>query len=1334
MNESTSRSRTARSNSDWATKLQAEQISGSPCEPHPSVVKTRLNPTSLSQYIRLENCERYLRFRLVPSDVERLEKRWGITAQPLTPLLKESGADFEQNIANQLAAKGEAIVDLDKKDINETLKWLREVKEPTILLQPTLAAPIGKFTCSGRADVIHLSRNRQNQLKVLIADIKASRKEKTEHRLQVAIYARMIQSLAKEHNLPVEEIRGAVLTKQDDGSYPSLGPDTPTFELETYYSILDRLVVHEDAVVNQVINQPFERAFYHLSPKCDGCLYNALCMYDSAERLDLALTPNITAVEKRVLNEAGIMTISELANLMELPAQGQTDLRPVASNQETLDVLRNRWPVAPNLPFLVQRAKAAMRHFDPTADYRSYLIGSGFGTLPRDEDYPDLVKIFFDAQRDYLQDRVYMISALIIGPLGERTIVSRADCPPNDEIEKELLVEWIRKVIEALSEVALGNQATVHLYCYNRYDQKVLLDALKSHLSEVASIPAFFDLLTQHPALTQPIISFLADEVKERLNSGRVCAPLHDVARWRGFDWKDDRYDYFSLFRSRMFDNRRPVSRAENGRLVPSRSSEQEGGTEKIAIETASRFNSQIPLEYAYASWGRLPEGKEDSRLLAPFRQVDLAILTSFAAMRVRALRKIEQSFKIKARFLDKEPISLPTLADTTDEVGLVQSLREFLYMEHHTALQANLLNYALPIDRRVQSGQAMLLKFVQGSGNNLYAFKPEFGLIGVDPVLTMNGCRLKEGDWVVCNLSDPNISANQIKHGRLATIEAISKDEVVLQLLSINFPNGDFRYFHKSNLEPTVGSLYTIDPMSDDLNTDKILDALANIDSNAFFRWLEEKPADRAFSHETYNFYKKFVDLIDSFLKNRNRKLTLRQREVISGCANKPLILVQGPPGTGKSYTLAWAILARIAAAAIQGKPCRVLISCKTHNAINVELKALAESLQQIAGFSSNQFGGQALRSLAIYKLVNDLGDTVPLGVQPLNAYQEKQGLETIIQNQYVVFGATSGGAYNLMKYRTLGGRSIDWVTKTFDLVVIDEASQMSIPEGVLAGSFLKAQGNMIVVGDHRQMPPIIAHPWKDELKRSASENKPYVSFFEALIDRGFDQVKLDESFRLHEQIAEFLRANVYEKDGINFHSRRRDVIPQLPRLQPFIDAVLNPQFPIVVVEHTEQMSQQFNLVELELTRPLIDACVRYLSLDGKNGIGIVVPHRAQKALLRAEFPDLAEVNSIDTVERFQGDERDVIIVTATASDPDYVRNECDFLLNLNRLNVAISRPRKKLIVLASRTVVDFLTSDLEVFEQSAIWKRLFHHYTPDILDQRSINGYQVIVRGRKV
>ncbi|MDQ3702350.1 MAG: Upf1 family helicase, partial [Chloroflexota bacterium] len=149
-------------------------------------------------------------------------------------------------------------------------------------------------------------------------------------------------------------------------------------------------------------------------------------------------------------------------------------------------------------------------------------------------------------------------------------------------------------------------------------------------------------------------------------------------------------------------------------------------------------------------------------------------------------------------------------------------------------------------------------------------------------------------------------------------------------------------------------------------------------------------------------------------------------------------------------------------------------------------------------------------------------------------------------------------------------------------------------------------------------------------------------------------------------------------------------------------------PAHAVVVVEHGDVTSHQFNEVELALISPLLEACSTHLRLDSASGIGVVVPHRAQRAMLRARFPALAAADAIDTVERFQGGERDVIVVSATASDPDYILSEADFLLNPNRLNVALSRPRRKLIVLASTALLRLLTSDPDLFEQAALWKRL--------------------------
>jgi superfamily I DNA and/or RNA helicase len=226
---------------------------------------------------------------------------------------------------------------------------------------------------------------------------------------------------------------------------------------------------------------------------------------------------------------------------------------------------------------------------------------------------------------------------------------------------------------------------------------------------------------------------------------------------------------------------------------------------------------------------------------------------------------------------------------------------------------------------------------------------------------------------------------------------------------------------------------------------------------------------------------------------------------------------------------------------------------------------------------------------------------------------------------------------------------------------------------------------------------------------------------------------VALDESFRLHESIAQFLQDNIYVHDGIHFFSKRKALLDPSPTIDPYVDRTLDPAYPLVVIEHSERGSQQYNELESELLAPIIEVCANQIRLDGRDGIGVVVPHRAQKAILRERFPDLAVTDSIDTVERFQGGERDVIIVSATASDPDFVLAEANFLLNLNRLNVALSRPRKKLIVIASRSIIELLTSDLEVVENAVIWKRLYHQYASQPLWAGERCGVAVRVQGRQ-
>ena len=334
----------------------------------------------------------------------------------------------------------------------------------------------------------------------------------------------------------------------------------------------------------------------------------------------------------------------------------------------------------------------------------------------------------------------------------------------------------------------------------------------------------------------------------------------------------------------------------------------------------------------------------------------------------------------------------------------------------------------------------------------------------------------------------------------------------------------------------------------------------------------------------------------------------------------------------------------------------------------------------------------------------------------------------ETLLTEPLLVVGGTPGGLYQLVKKGASKGRAVDWSGEHFDLVVVDEASQMGLAEALTAAAFLRADGQFIAVGDHRQMPPILAHAWDAESRRDLKRARVFLSVFEYLQELGFPRVALDRSFRIPKEVADFLRRHVYAADGIDFRSANRTRLDACEGLdEEWLRAALAPEHALVVVEHDEEGSQQSNEFEAALVSALARAASEGLRLDARTGLGVVVPHRAQKALLAARLPHLAD--SIDTVERFQGGERELIIVSATVSDREFADSESDFLLEPRRLTVAVSRPRRKLVVVASRAVFDLIPQDLDAYERGSLWKRL-RRESARILFDGKVSGHRVTVR----
>jgi superfamily I DNA and/or RNA helicase len=97
----------------------------------------------------------------------------------------------------------------------------------------------------------------------------------------------------------------------------------------------------------------------------------------------------------------------------------------------------------------------------------------------------------------------------------------------------------------------------------------------------------------------------------------------------------------------------------------------------------------------------------------------------------------------------------------------------------------------------------------------------------------------------------------------------------------------------------------------------------------------------------------------------------------------------------------------------------------------------------------------------------------------------------------------------------------------------------------------------------------------------------------------------------------------------------------------------------------------------------------------------GVVTPHNAQRGALETVLLDNTTAN---TVEKYQGGERDIIAVSATVSDPEFARREERFILNPRRLLVAISRSRLLTVVVCSTALFEVAPEDSERLDDGPV------------------------------
>lgn len=381
---------------------------------------------------------------------------------------------------------------------------------------------LGAWFVRGDVDLIRLERSRDERLHALVADMKSTTEARVEHRLQVAFYHQMLDRILVDAGITGSAIQTGILFKPpaDPTTEEAVEVIPPLREAaekwfgltgvllevvadpDAYLRSARDLVTGPDSTASRVAQAPFADVPFCLSFKCDGCLYNEWCMKDAAEREDLSLLPYMTGVEKEALRRAGVTTIQALASLKDFagpnpgtPGQ-RADLVPAPGREPVVRRVAATWPVGPRLDELVHRARSFRRSVkkDGTPAL-GYIPDTGNSTLPasRPDLNPNLVRAYIDAQHDYLNDRVYLLGALVVGcrngvpdPARRRAVVRMTDGPPETgAAERQLFVDWTRELVKAVVELAAPgekkdgkNTAPVHVVFFDRYEQRLLLEGL----------------------------------------------------------------------------------------------------------------------------------------------------------------------------------------------------------------------------------------------------------------------------------------------------------------------------------------------------------------------------------------------------------------------------------------------------------------------------------------------------------------------------------------------------------------------------------------------------------------------------------------------------------------------------------------------------------------------------------------------------------------------------------------------------------------------------------------------------------------------------------------
>ena len=417
---------------------------------------------------------------------------------------------------------------------------------------------------------------------------------------------------------------------------------------------------------------------------------------------------------------------------------------------------------------------------------------------------------------------------------------------------------------------------------------------------------------------------------------------------------------------------------------------------------------------------------------------------------------------------------------------------------------------------------------------------------------------------------------------------------------------------------------------------------------------------------------------------------------------------LLVGPPGTGKTSMALRFLVEEELTSNLLPLTSHLLLLSYTNRAVD-EICAMLED----AGLDYIRIGNDTSCDprFAGHLLENMLGEK-----PKLDAIRQR------IEAMPIIVGTTS----------MLQARPFIFQLKHFSLCIVDEASQILEPGlvGLLASDRID---RFILIGDHKQLPAVVQQSEEesrvdDPLLTAIGITDCRQSLFERLLKWEHSQGRtqftgiLRKQGRMHPDIAAFPNEMFYPHERLEpvplAHQTDTSLHYDLPS-EDAIDEVLKQRRMVFIDAGAhETFSDKTNPAEARIVADLLRRIYRFYGdrFDAGKTVGVIVPYRNQIAMIRHEIEQLQlprlEQISIDTVERYQGSQRDVIIYSFTVSRPyqlDFLTSNCfkEGSRTIDRkLNVAITRARKQML----------MTGNKEILCRNVIFSELIARYQEKI------------------